>query len=281
MNTLRYVDYKNKKELTLSFFTFAEAKQSALAFSKFINPDGNTKRPNSVDGVIDHANIYSDLYEDFAVMLNVPTSKKSEPESMVPESEPMPNFNGISKLEFDNIEVKMVHHKEVRTPSLFEIPKRPTKGIAVDVGCKGNPGKAEYRGVDLETGEVVFHVQIPGLASNNIGEYLGAVDGLAHALGKADKDYKVYSDSMTAIAWVKHMKCKTKLIIENEELQRVIKQSEHWLRTYGGKVWFWNNKIWGEIPADLSGTKGVARYPQGHCQRCGVPTFGKYCANCK
>lgn len=190
----------------------------------------------------------------------------------------MPNFDGVSKQEFEHIEVKMVHHKEVYTPSLFEIPKRPTKGIAVDVGCQGNPGKAEYRGVDLETGEVVFHVQIPGLASNNIGEYLGAVDGLAHALGKANKDYKVYSDSMTAIAWVKHMKCKTKLLIENEELKKIIKQSEHWLRTYGGKVWFWNNKIWGEIPADLSGRKGVARYESGKCQKCGVPTFGKYCA---
>ncbi len=272
MNTLRYVDYKNKKELVLEFSEFGEAKQAALSFSKFINPDGNTKRPSSVSGPIVHMAMYSDLFEDFAIMLNVPTNKIDAV---------VPNFEGVSRVEFEHIEVKMVHKKEIKTPSLFEIPKRPTKGVAVDVGCKGNPGKAEYRGVDLETGEVVFHVQIPGLSSNNIGEWLGAVDGLAYAMGKGDEDYKVYSDSMTAIAWVKKAKCRTKLTNIDEEQQRIIAQAERWLRTHGGKLWFWNNKIWGEIPADLSGTKGVARYPQGKCQRCGVNTFGKYCANCK
>jgi ribonuclease HI len=29
--------------------------------------------------------------------------------------------------------------------------------IAVDAACSGNPGLLEYRGVDLQTGEEIFH----------------------------------------------------------------------------------------------------------------------------
>jgi len=164
-----------------------------------------------------------------------------------------PNFEGVSQQDaFEHIEVKMVHHKEVRTPSLFEIPKRPTKGIAVDVGCKGNPGKAEYRGVDLETGEVVFHVQIPHLSTNNIGEFLGAVAGLKWALEKKDKEYKVWSDSMTAISWVRQRKCKTKFVVHDVDQQSMIADAENFLRQFGGKIMFWDKKAFKqEIPADF------------------------------
>lgn len=131
---------------------------------------------------------------------------------------------------------------------------RPKKGIAVDVGCKGNPGKAEFRGVDIETGKILFHVTIPGLSTNNIGEYLAAVTGLRYA---QKRGLQVYSDSMTAISWVRKRECRTKHVVDNDQQNSLIQLAEIYLKTKGGKIQFWNNKAFGEIPADLSGRKGV------------------------
>ena len=36
-------------------------------------------------------------------------------------------------------------------------PEVIAEALAVDAACSGNPGKMEYRGVYLRTGEVVFH----------------------------------------------------------------------------------------------------------------------------
>lgn len=72
MNILKFVDYKTKVTLVIEFADFSEAKKAALSISKSINPDDNLKRIGSVRGPIDHMNIYSDLYEDYAVMLNIP-----------------------------------------------------------------------------------------------------------------------------------------------------------------------------------------------------------------
>ena len=50
--------------------------------------------------------------------------------------------------------------------------------LAVDAACSGNPGMMEYRGVYIATGEEVFHFG-PMFGTNNIGEFLAIVHGLA------------------------------------------------------------------------------------------------------
>ena len=133
--------------------------------------------------------------------------------------------------------------------------ERPQKGIAVDVGCKGNPGKTEYRGVDLETGETLFYVKIAGDSTNNIGEYLAAVHGLRYA---KKRGLKVWSDSMTAISWVRKKECKTNFKVTNEQQKSLIELCLIFLNDNKESVInFWNNKAFGEIPADLSGKKGI------------------------
>ncbi len=253
MNILRYVDYKNKKELVLEFSEFGEAKQAALSFSKFINPDGNTKRPSSVCGPIAHMNIYSDLYEDFAVMLSVPTSKKSESDTLPTESGPMPNFEGVSKVEFEHIEVKMVHKKEVKTPSLFEIPKRPTKGLCSDCGSVNgkNPGIFKYRIVDIETKGVIFEKIISGNCTNNLAELLGAV----HTIGynKANNlNLPVYTDSQTALSWIRKKNIKTKHIVTDNELQNELDVALKYIKTLSKAEHpiLWQTVTWGQIDAD-------------------------------
>ncbi len=128
------------------------------------------------------------------------------------------------------------------------------ESICVDAACSGNPGIMEYRGVDLKTGLELFHKGPFQDATNNIGEFLAIVHGLALV-----KNYEfpmpIYSDSRTAISWVKQKKCKTKLQPneKNAEVFNLILRAEKWLREneYKNPVLKWETEIWGEIPADF------------------------------
>ena len=90
--------------------------------------------------------------------------------------------------------------------------------------------------------------------TNNIGEFLAIVHGLA-LLKQKGFDMPIYSDSATAISWVKQKKCKTKLprTQETEDLFIVIERAEKWLNEnkYTTRIIKWETKKWGEIPADF------------------------------
>lgn len=126
--------------------------------------------------------------------------------------------------------------------------------IAVDAACSGNPGDMEYRGVNVFNGEQLFLQGVYKEATNNIGEFLAIVHGLA-LLKKQNSDWPIYSDSITAISWIKAKKCKTKLerTENNAEVFARIEAAEKWLatNTYTTKIYKWDTKAWGEIPADF------------------------------
>ncbi|MEI6866020.1 ribonuclease H family protein [Flavicella sp.] len=127
--------------------------------------------------------------------------------------------------------------------------------IAVDAACSGNPGKMEYRGVATSTGTQLF-IQGPYKSgTNNIGEFLALVHGLAWLQQKKQPNLPIYSDSRIAISWVKQRKCKTKLPLNKntEVLFDLIKRAELWLKKnpYQNPILKWETKAWGEIPADF------------------------------
>ncbi|MBG25245.1 MULTISPECIES: ribonuclease H family protein [Croceibacter] len=126
--------------------------------------------------------------------------------------------------------------------------------ISVDAASSGNPGKMEYRGVDTKTKKQLFH-QGPFLqGTNNIGEFLALVHGLAF-LKKHNSDRIIYTDSRIAMGWVRKKKCNTKLSLnaKNKNVFELVKRAEHWLKTnsYNTPVVKWETKAWGEIPADF------------------------------
>jgi ribonuclease HI len=127
------------------------------------------------------------------------------------------------------------------------------ESISVDAACAGNPGELEYRGVYSLNQGVLFHLKFP-LGTNNIGEFLAIVHALAY-LQKLAKDTPIYSDSRTAIQWVKNKKAKTKLpkTPQTERLFELITRAENWLEnhTYPNKILKWATEYWGEIPADF------------------------------
>ena len=126
--------------------------------------------------------------------------------------------------------------------------------LAVDAACSGNPGKMEYRGVYTETGEEIFHIGPFEDATNNIGEFLALVHGIA-LLKKQNSNIPIYSDSVNAIKWVKNKKCKTLLTPcgTNEPVFELILRAEKWLNenTYPNQILKWETGEWGEIPADF------------------------------
>ena len=125
--------------------------------------------------------------------------------------------------------------------------------IDVDAACSGNPGPMEYRGVDLRTGQELFHFG-PIQGTNNIGEFLAIVHALA-LQKKEGATRTIYSDSRTAIIWVSKKHCKTTLprTPENAYLYNVIARAEQWLRvnSYPNKLLKWETERWGEVPADF------------------------------
>ena len=141
------------------------------------------------------------------------------------------------------------------------IPKRGDQiegpnlnSISVDAASSGNPGVMEYRGVDTQTKALLFHKGPFKKATNNIGEFLALVHGLA-LLKNQESQVMLYTDSVTAMSWVRKKKCNTKLkrTKENQAVFVLIDRAEQWLQnnTFTTKVVKWDTKSWGEIPADF------------------------------
>ncbi len=127
--------------------------------------------------------------------------------------------------------------------------------LAVDAACAGVPGPMEYRGVETSTGAELFHVGPLEEGTNNIGEFLAVVHALAMLKKMGRPAMPVYSDSKTALAWVRQGKCATKLEMtaRNRRIFELIDRGEAWLRENAvtNPVLKWDTENWGEIPADF------------------------------
>lgn len=143
---------------------------------------------------------------------------------------------------------------ELSAQQLKKIGQPNYHSISVDAASSGNPGKMEYRGVDTKTKKQLF-IQGPfEEGTNNIGEFLAIVHALAF-LKKNKSDRIIYTDSKTAISWVKKKRCNTKLVqnAKNKVLFDLIDRAVNWLKnnTYQTVIVKWETKAWGEIPADF------------------------------
>lgn len=126
--------------------------------------------------------------------------------------------------------------------------------ISVDAACSGNPGILEYQGVQTANKKLLFHLGPFPEGTVNIGEFLALVHGLAF-LKKHNSDIPIYSDSVTAMKWVRDKKVKTKLErnSKNETLFQLVDRGIEWLKnnSYPNKIIKWETSVWGEIPADF------------------------------
>jgi ribonuclease HI len=129
------------------------------------------------------------------------------------------------------------------------------ESYCVDAACSGSPGRLEYQGVHTGTGKLIFHQGPFKNGTNNVGEFLAIVHILVW-LKQKGLDSPVYSDSGTALAWVKKKRCNTNLVKdkENAALFELIDHAEDWLANNGlnNPVLKWDTRAWGEIPADFN-----------------------------
>ena len=127
--------------------------------------------------------------------------------------------------------------------------------IAVDAACSGNPGLMEYRGVFTFTKDEIFKQGPYPDGTNNIGEFLALVHALAMLKKSNKEEISIYTDSRTAMAWVRKKKANTKLqqTSKNTILFELISRAEKWLKTnsYRNPILKWDTDNWGEIPADF------------------------------
>lgn len=163
------------------------------------------------------------------------------------QSEAQKAFKGKPS-EFLNKATKKAVIKSSKSPQL-------ENSIAVDAACAGNPGIMEYRGVITKTGHELFRQGPYEDGTNNIGEFLAIVHALA-SLKKLNKENVIiYTDSATAMAWVRNKKTKTTLkqTHNNKIIFELVDRAIKWLEnhTYENPILKWETKSWGEIPADF------------------------------
>jgi len=145
-----------------------------------------------------------------------------------------------------------------------EVGPKPEDGIVVDASClpvrDSIPtdgyfhGVVEWQAVDLVSGQTI-HASRPYEYGNiNLAEFIAIVDALSLLHANGNTSTPVYSDSLTAIAWVKNRKMKTRHPRTGNayRIMGLADASMDWLLDTKpmNPVRFWDNVLWGENPAD-------------------------------
>lgn len=136
---------------------------------------------------------------------------------------------------------------------IVPIEQKITRSIAVDAAWSTTTKVVEYQGVYTDTKEIIFKQGPYKGGTNNVGEFLALVHALAHCK-KNGITLPIYSDSKTALAWVRDKKINSSIeeTEDNKELIQMLDRAQKWLNTntYTNQVLKWETASWGETPAD-------------------------------
>ncbi len=160
----------------------------------------------------------------------------------------------IARNYWEFVAQKEAKEKLAKKVSPSHIGKPIKNSIAVDAAWNTATGDMEYQGVYLESGTRIF-LQGPFQdGTNNIGEFLAIVHGLAF-LKQKNSLLPIYTDSRTAMSWIKKKHANTKLALtpRNKPVFELLQRAERWLatNTYKNQILKWETEYWGENPADF------------------------------
>ncbi len=125
----------------------------------------------------------------------------------------------------------------------------PIVGITCDCAHSQKKGITEYQAHDLRTGERIFYRNL-GNQTVNIGEFLAIIESIKYIIENDYPDKVIYSDSITAITWVRNKRTASKKL--NKDLKKAeifLKVNAYWVDQI--EIIHWDNKRWGEIPSDF------------------------------
>jgi ribonuclease HI len=135
------------------------------------------------------------------------------------------------------------------------IPEIRIDAWAVDGACAGVPGPMEYRGVRVADGAELFRIGPYAGGTNNIAEYLAIIHAAALLMRANDSTTPIYSDSKTALSWIRRGRSNSTIAAtaENAQLRAVLARADAWLATHRipNPIIKWETEKWGEIPADF------------------------------
>lgn len=127
--------------------------------------------------------------------------------------------------------------------------------LTVDGASNGT--HCEYQAVWHPSREQAFASKRFENGTNNIAEFLGLVHAIKYLM-EHNKPLKVYTDSVTAMAWIRDKKANTTAHLTGKatnELTQLITEAEQFLQQNAAilnkaEILKWDTKHWGEIPAD-------------------------------
>lgn len=133
-------------------------------------------------------------------------------------------------------------------PVLVTVPL-PAGGIATDAAHSSKHGITEYQGIDIATGRRLFYRNL-GNMTVNIGEFLAVVEAVRYIIEHDHQPRVIYTDSTTAISWFRSRRAAS--VRRCPELRK----AEIFLKAFAWdvetiEVRHWDNRLWGEIPADF------------------------------
>ena len=99
-----------------------------------------------------------------------------------------------SKKKYEDYKGKNTTKPTLSTLEKEKYGKPILESIAVDAACAGNPGKMEYRGVLTHNKQQIFIKGPFKKGTNNIGEFLALVHGIALLKSKNQHTLPIYSD---------------------------------------------------------------------------------------
>ena len=163
-------------------------------------------------------------------------------------------FRGNDRDTVDMLRAIASHKPKVVNYEAF--PDIILDSIAVDGACAKNPGPMEYQGVRVRTGEQVFHVGPLEDGTNNVGEYLALIHALALLDKEGDTTTAIYSDSRTAISWIRRGGHRSTLArtTKNGKIFDMLDRADKWLLAHypvKNPIYKWDTDKWGEITADF------------------------------
>lgn len=139
----------------------------------------------------------------------------------------------------------------------------PEGTLVVDCSKTGDSliGPTEWRGVIREGGEwrEAFCSPLFERGHNNMGEFLALIDALRRIECGTLPATALYSDSRTALAWLRNRKLKSKFDPEDDfdaRFAAALGDAMNWLRALGTRPLpiaphLWPTAEWGDIPADF------------------------------
>lgn len=177
-------------------------------------------------------------------------------------------FSGAEYKSFPTLDIAEMEYSE-RGSSLKAVQKTKLQkntlqtseeidqdALCVDGACSGNPGKGDYQCVEVGTKNNIFLHTDFQQTTNNLMEFFALVECIQYLVKNKTYNMTVYSDSISAMAWVRNKKAKTTLkrTDENFDTFALLENFEKWLKEndYAEvKILKWDTKNLGEIPADF------------------------------